>query len=148
VLRAVLDPGVLVAAAITPRGVCGWVLQAVLDERCSVVACPALLAELEEVLLRPKFRRYLTMEQARRYVALIAGVSERRPDPAARPGLTPDPDDDYLVALAQAAGVDYLVSGDPHLTGLAEPQPPVLAPRAFLERLGSADLPREADANR
>ena len=56
-------------------------------------------------------------------------------DPPEVSGLTPDPGDDYLVSLARAAGVDCLVSGDPHLTGLADPRPPVLTPRAFLDRL-------------
>ncbi len=56
------------------------------------------------------------------------------------PGLTADPDDDYLVALARAAGADYLVSGDRHLLELTDPEPPVLTPREFLALLeGGAD---------
>ena len=134
-LRAVLDPGVLVAAALTPRGVCGRVLQAVLDQRCVMIVCSTLLAELEDVLVRPKFRRYLDVEQARIYVVLAARVGEGHPDPITSPGLTSDPDDDYLVALAQEARADYLVSGDPHLTSLKGLSFPVLDPRTFLERL-------------
>ena len=52
-------------------------------------------------------------------------------------GLTPDPGDDYLVALARAAKVHVLVSGDPHLSELKQARPPVLTPRAFLRRLAS-----------
>jgi putative PIN family toxin of toxin-antitoxin system len=66
VIRVVIDPGVLVAAALTPQGLCGQLVQAVLDAKCHLLFCPALLAELNEVLLRPKFRRYLTVEQAER----------------------------------------------------------------------------------
>ena len=138
--RAVLDPGVLVAAAIAPRGVCRQLLQAVLDQRCAMIVCPALLAELQDVLVRPKFRRYLSLEQARRYVMLIAAIAESQLDPAVRPGLTPDPDDDDLVALAQAANADCLVSGDPHLMGLSGLKPPMIGPRAFLEHLESLSL--------
>lgn len=58
-------------------------------------------------------------------------------DPPDPPPLTPDPGDDYLLALASAAGARFLVSGDPHLTQLAEPFPPVLIPRALLDRLES-----------
>jgi putative PIN family toxin of toxin-antitoxin system len=101
-----------------------------------MIVCPALLAELEEVLLRPKFRRYLTMEQAHIYVTLAGKVGEHHPDPIMSPGLTPDPDDDYLVAVALAANADYLVSGDPHLTTLSGLPVPVLNPRTFLELLG------------
>jgi len=54
-------------------------------------------------------------------------------DPSPRPGLTPDPGDDYLVALAQKADAQYIVSGDAHLTQLTDPNPPVLTPHEFLE---------------
>ena len=36
--------------------------------------------------------------------------------------------DDYIISLAHAAGVDFIVSGDKHLTGLRDPDPPVLTP--------------------
>jgi predicted nucleic acid-binding protein len=49
--------------------------------------------------------------------------------------VTPDRGHDYLVALARAARADVLVSGDAHLTGLPDPDPPVLTPRGFLDRL-------------
>ena len=50
-IRVVIDPGVLVAAALTPQGLCGQLVQAVLDTKCHLLICPALLAELNEVLL-------------------------------------------------------------------------------------------------
>jgi len=58
-------------------------------------------------------------------------------DPPALPGITPDPDDDYLIALARATQADYLVSGDRHLLDLADPEPPVLTPRQFLDLLAN-----------
>ena len=56
-------------------------------------------------------------------------------DPPAQPGFTPDPDDDFVSSLADAAGADYLISGDRHLTELVNPDPPVLTPREFLKLL-------------
>jgi predicted nucleic acid-binding protein len=53
-----------------------------------------------------------------------------------RAQLTPDSDDDYLIALAQAAAADGIVSGDNHLLQFVNPSPPVLMPRRFAERLG------------
>jgi predicted nucleic acid-binding protein len=35
--------------------------------------------------------------------------------------------------LARKADVQYIVSGDAHLTELTDPSPPVLTPREFLE---------------
>jgi len=40
-----------------------------------------------------------------------------------------------LEALARATGADYLLSGDQHLTELADPRPAVLTPRALLDQL-------------
>lgn len=82
------------------------------------------------MLLRSKFRRWLTETEARRAVAQIAQLAELHDDPPPEPGLTPDPKDDYLVALARATSADYLISGDQHLTELADPRPAVLTPRA------------------
>jgi len=39
------------------------------------------------------------------------------------------------VALARAPNVVALVSGDPHLTELVNPDPPVMTPAAFLHHL-------------
>ncbi len=97
-----------------------------------LVACPTLLDELERVLLREKFRAYVKTVELAAFVALVRGLAELRPDPAPVPGLTPDPGDDYLLALALEASAHFLVSGDSHLTRLERPVPAVLTPRAFL----------------
>ena len=56
-------------------------------------------------------------------------------NPVVAEGVTRDPGDDCLVALARAANVDHLVSGDKDLTSLATVSPPVLSPAAFLDLL-------------
>ena len=137
-IQLVLDPGVLIAGVIAPRGLCAQLLRRWLGGECELVVSPALLAELEEVLLRPKFRRYLDEEEARDFVQLVAATAQLVPDPPAQAGLTRDPDDDYLIALACAAGVDALVSGDPDLTSVPDPVPPIVTPRAILDRLDRA----------
>jgi putative PIN family toxin of toxin-antitoxin system len=134
-VRAVLDPGVIVAALITPAGVCGRVLRAALDDEYTLVVSPELLAELEGVLLREKFRRYLSEAEAAIAISLLARVGELRADPGEVKPISPDPDDDYLIALAGAARVDYLVSGDRHLVQLTQVEPRIVTPREFLERL-------------
>ena len=102
-----------------------------------LIVCPSLLAELEPVLPRAKFRPYVTTPEIRAYVALVRRLSSVKPDPDVAHRLTPDPGDDYLVALACVAAADFLVSGDPHLTELKQANPPVLTPRAFLRRIAS-----------
>jgi predicted nucleic acid-binding protein len=63
----------------------------------------ALLEEPGRVLPRPKFHGYVTEAEVRRFVAIVRRLATVVPNPAVRSGLTPDPHDDYLVALADKA---------------------------------------------
>jgi putative PIN family toxin of toxin-antitoxin system len=132
--RVVLDVNVFVAALLSPRGAPAQVLQHWTDGGYELVVSPLLLAELERVMRRPKFRGSIEEAEITGLLdALIEDASVVR-DPPADPGLTPDPGDDYLVSLARAAAAECIVSGDAHLIELHDPRPPVLAPRAFLAR--------------
>lgn len=133
--RAVLDPNVLVSALISSKGPSARLLLELRAGAFELVISPHLLAELEEVLHREKFRPYATEEEVNAYVDVLRDESivVDDPDPASEP-IGEDPDDEYLIALARAARVDALVSGDPHLTRLRE-RIPVLTPREFLNTL-------------
>ncbi|MGI8948744.1 MAG: putative toxin-antitoxin system toxin component, PIN family [Ornithinimicrobium sp.] len=134
--RAVADTNVLVAAAITARGVCGRLLTAAIDGRWTLVVSPLLAAELETVLGRDKFRSWLSHDDARRFVADVRILADVVPDPPATAHrVTADPDDEFLVALAAGADVVALVSGDPHLTEVVQLDPPVLTSADFLASL-------------
>jgi len=133
--RLVVDPGVLVSAIITPLGPPAEILRAAAQGRVALVVCPHLLAELLGVLRREKFRSYLTIEEAERYVAGVASRAETRPDPQAVAPITRDPKDDYLIALAREAGVGAIVSGDADLLVLERVDPPILSPVRLLEEL-------------
>ena len=100
-----------------------------------MIVSPHLLEELSVVVLRPRIRRHVLPNDSQGFVELLRIVGPVKPDPPASPGLTPDPGDDYLVALARDAGAECIVSGDPHLTRLTDPEPPILTPRAFLDRM-------------
>lgn len=134
-LRAVLDPGVLVSAALSPRAAPAALVRAWRQGAFELVVSPLLLEELAGTLRRQKFRRYLSEDDAAAYLEQLRRNAVVLSDPEIPEGATPDPGDDYLVGLARAASADVLVSGDRHLTGLSDPQPPVLVPRAFLDRV-------------
>ena len=133
--RVVVDPAVLVSALISPDGHPAALWQAVREERIEVVVCPRLLAELAGVLERPKFRRYVTTEEAEEFVAEVARYGHPLPDPTEPPAVSRDPNDDYLVALARTARVRALVSGDRDLTEMTDPDAPVLTPRQAVDQL-------------
>lgn len=84
---------------------------------------------------RAKFSSKLTEEAIQDFIAGLVDISEVVADPPSTVTHTLDPDDDYLVALALAARVDVLVSGDRHLTDLASPNLLVQTPRDFLARV-------------
>ena len=131
--RLVLDCNVFVSALLSPEGAPAQILDRWADEDFDLVVSPLLLAELEDVLRRPKFHALIDSTHVD---ALLSGLIEDAVlvgDPPPRPRLTPDPGDDYLVALAREADAQCIVSGDVHLTQLVDPSPPVLTPRAFLE---------------
>ena len=136
-MRVVLDANVLVSAAISAAGPPRQIVSAWVDGRFELIASPALLEELSDVLARPRFRRFISIATAGDFIDGLAEDAEILDDPPAQPGLSPDPDDDYLITLARAAKADYLVSGDRHLLDLTDPDPPVLTPRQFLDLLGA-----------
>jgi len=135
VLRVVVDPGVLVAALISRTGAPARLLRRWLDGAFDLLISPALLAELDDVLSRSKFRRHFTERQGAAFVGLLRERALEVADPEDVEPLTRDPADDYLVALARAAEAHVLVSGDKDLTELAEPPVPVLSARELLGRL-------------
>jgi uncharacterized protein len=131
VARAVLDPGVLVSALITPTGTPAKLLTATRDGSFELIVSPLLLEELEMVLGREKFRRYVGLGVVDQYVELLRRDSAVVADPAEQPPIRcADPDDDYLIALAHSCSA-ALVSGDKHLLALAG-EIPVFTPSEFL----------------
>ena len=135
----VCDVGVIISGLLSAGGPPGRLLDRWRDGVFDLIVSPLWLAELARVLERPKISRYLEPGDAAELLAAIRLEAEWADDPPAQRGLTPDPGDDYLVALARAVDADYLVSGDAHLTGIEDARPPVLTPRQFEELLEPPD---------
>ena len=123
---------------ITTGGLPARVVDRWKDGDYDLIASPAWLAELDEVVKRPKFAATIDLEDVARLRSLVVREADLFDDPPPQPGLTPDPQDDYLVALARAARCDVLVAGDAYLQQLTEARPPVLTPRAFLALLDAS----------
>jgi putative PIN family toxin of toxin-antitoxin system len=147
-LRAVFDPNVLVSAAISRRGTPRDLLNRWERGEFELIFSAEVLFELQEVLVRPKFRRYLTEAEAIGHVLRIhdgaTEISEKLLRDIVR-GVTGDPDDDYLVGVAFHGRADVIVSGDRHLLdlgtirdGVGNVLARVLTPREFMEELDRA----------
>lgn len=138
-MKVVLDANVLVSAAIQTgpsyRLVARWLDQGDLE----VVICPAILAEVEDVLDRPRLRKRVDPELSQLYMATVRRIADVVTDPAPIEATTRDVDDDYLVALGREHSVDWIVTGDKDLLEWEDQMPPVITPAAFEELLDSSD---------
>lgn len=136
-MRVVIDANVFVSAAIqrgaSHRIVTSWLAG---TAEFQLVMCPELLAEVREVLTaRPRLRKWITLEDATRFVDAIATLVDLVDDPVQIRAETRDQDDDYLVALARGHNADVIVSGDNDLLEWEAQDPPVLTPAQFERRV-------------
>lgn len=136
-IRAVVDPSVFVSAFIgNPDAGPGRLVDAWRERRFVLIVSPLLLAELGEVLSRPKFARWAGNGRGDAYVAGLSARSEHQPDPAQSsfPRVR-DPDDEYLVALMHATQANVLVSLDRDLLDAKLDGITVLDPAVFVGSL-------------
>ena len=132
---AVLDVNVLISALLSPTGSPARLLLAWQAGRFELIVSPLLLAELRRALGYPKLRKLIAPDEAEAFVAWLTRSADLVADPGDPPPVrSPDPGDDYLVALAADQNA-MLVSGDGHLLGLAGTLP-VRDPATFLSLLG------------
>ena len=137
-MRAVVDPNVLVSSRISDLGYPARIARAADEGRFELILSRLLLEELSDVLMRPRFRRYTTEEEVDDFLFGLREKGTYFEDVGTERLVPDDPKDDYLVALTRTSGADYLVSGDPHLTGAKVEMPvTVLTPRQFGELLES-----------
>jgi putative PIN family toxin of toxin-antitoxin system len=136
-MRAVIDTNVLVSALLwggTPRAL----LEHVRNGAVTLISSPALLAELARVLERPKFDVVLLRSNTSRALTLaevrqLADVID--PSLLAQP-VCRDKDDDEVLALALAAQVDIVISGDDDLLSLGSFEGiPILSPAQALQKV-------------
>ncbi len=130
-MRVVVDPGVFVSALLSNRGAPAALTRLWADGGFEVVVSPHLLAELSRVLERPHIARAVSSARARAFVRELGAGAVAFEDPSDLLAATRDPDDDYLVALACAAGAHFIVSGDRDLLE-SDVRPPVVTPRELL----------------
>ena len=129
-MRVVVDANVYVSAAIS-LGPSHRIVQAAFASRFQALMCPALLAEIEDVLNRPRLQKRISARQARAFADDLAIVLEFVPDPPLTGAVTRDADDDYLVALAREHDAAWIVTGDKDLLEWEEQKPPAITPAAF-----------------
>jgi putative PIN family toxin of toxin-antitoxin system len=132
-VRAVLDPNVLIASLLSRKGAPARLASSWLAGAFELVVSESLLEELERARAYPKLRDQVEAGEADEFGALLRNTAVLASDPSAIASRSDDPDDDYLLALAEQERA-ILVSGDRHLLALAD-RFPVVTARAFLETI-------------
>ncbi len=107
--RVVLDTNVVVSAALKPQGLQSKVFELVASRRIALFVSPEVLAEYQEVLLRPK----LGLEPAS-VKKLLNEIREaaKLVRPKRRVSVSPDEADNRFLECAEAAQADFLVTGN------------------------------------
>lgn len=79
-VRLVIDPNVFVSGLIG-HGPPAEVIDLARYGELRAVVCPRLLDELEGVLGRPRFRRYVELEEVKACLQVIHAIAIAEPDP-------------------------------------------------------------------
>jgi putative PIN family toxin of toxin-antitoxin system len=137
-VRIVLDTNILIAALITKGTPPDQLYQAWLDGAFELVTSTAQLAETAIVLARPRLLRYINADEAAVLVENIdtrATILENPPEV----NLSPDPDDNPILAAAITGEANLIVSGDKkHMLALGTAAGiPIVTARNALDRLGT-----------
>jgi putative PIN family toxin of toxin-antitoxin system len=134
-MRVVLDTNILVSYILTQ----GKTLSRIIDhwERGSfvVLTSPALLAELKDVLQRPRLRPYMSADP-QVLLHVLEHDAHQVPGELILTGVCRDSKDDIFIACAVEGGANFLVSGDDDLLVLDNYQGiQMVSPSTFLQLL-------------
>jgi len=109
-MRVVLDSNILLSALISPHGPPHRIFEAWRARHFELVTCPIQLAEIRRASRYPKLRSLL---QPHRVGAMINALAVNAlPDPSPGKHEAADPQDSWLLALAEVSEADWLVTGD------------------------------------
>ncbi|WKJ88898.1 putative toxin-antitoxin system toxin component, PIN family [Methylomonas montana] len=135
--RLVIDTRTLVSAVLRPQSI---PRQAFLKAIASATVCvsPATLAELERVLMRDKFDRYLDRDSRWQFVERYRSIATLLPVTIEQEKtlLPPcrDPQDHKFLALALHCSAQLIISSDEDLLVLSPWQNiPILTPAQYLQ---------------
>ncbi len=110
-MRLVLDTNILLSALMVRGTPPDRLYEAWRHGRFHLASAEQQLDELKRVSRRPFFKARLTASEIGRMINDIRRLATMC-DPLPSVTVSPDPNDDFVLAIAQAAAADYLVTGD------------------------------------
>jgi len=110
-MRVVLDTNILVSSLLVQLGRPAAIYRAWQEGRFTLLTCAEQLDEVKATLHKPAIAARIKPYRAGRLVNDLRELAETI-DPLPRVERSPDPADDFLLALSEAGKADYLVTGD------------------------------------
>lgn len=110
-MRLVLDTNILLSALMVRGTPPDRLYEAWRHGRFQLASAEQQLEELKRVSRRPFFQKPLSASEIGRMINDIRRLAVMC-DPLPQVVVSPDPNDDFLLAIAQSAAADYLVTGD------------------------------------
>jgi putative PIN family toxin of toxin-antitoxin system len=156
-IAAVFDCMVFLQAATRRTGPAAACLNLVDERRVRLFVSAAILAEVQNVLNQPAFRKRFPTLADQDVQDFIEHIADRGQIIEAIPAvfqLPRDPDDEPYINLAAAAGASFLVSRDKDLLSLMDdegfrkqfPGLSIVDPKAFLDHVRSTTAKNSVDA--
>ncbi len=115
-LRVVIVTGVVVSAVLLPRSVPRQAFDRA-AERGRLLVSAATVAELDDVLRRPKFNKYISEEKRLEFLAALVRTAEVVKVSATVTECR-DPKDNMILELAISGRASHILSGDADLLTL------------------------------
>jgi uncharacterized protein len=143
-VRVVADTNIWVSGVLSSAGAPARLVDAFLEGRFTLVVSDPLLAEVADVLTRPRIaeRSRFTPSETSDLVAAMRDLGELVPVTGER-GICRDPDDDVVIETAICGQADVLVTGDQDL--LADPAVEKLLAEAGVRLLPVAQFVKELE---
>lgn len=137
-VRVVVDTNVLISAALKPAGLQRTVLLLAATKPARWYVTQPILAEYREVLARPELRirkglQQQLMQLIKSHSHLVAATR--------RLAVSLDPDDNIFLECADAAGADYLLTGNQKHFPKFWKKTKVITPREFISLVAPHLIP-------
>jgi len=128
-LRLVLDTNIVVSAAVKPDGLQRTILLLAITKPARLYVSPGILAEYRTVLSRPRLR---IRRGLRHQLLQLIRSHSHSVSPNRALNVTEDPDDNKFLECADAAGADYLITGNQRHFPKFWKKTKVITPREFM----------------
>jgi len=136
-MKVVLDTNIIVSGLINPGGTPGTIYRYWLEKQFVLLASEEQITEVRNTLRKPSIRYKMARPTIGKAINDLREIGIHvRSSPY--PQVSPDPTDNFLLAMAEYGRADFLITGDKsHLLQLASyKQTRIVSARQFLDLLG------------